>query len=133
MKLADIKRGEKHRPPPCEPFLHETLFRPLFHCFTEDLVRERTEVNLILSPLPNLCSASLYLDISYRVKPQLLENIGVHIIQKCGLRVQKQVVKEVQMLVQHMGATLVHWISTDALVRWCNAAATLFSSVKDRN
>ena len=31
MKLADIKRGEKHRPPPCEPFLHETLFRPLFH------------------------------------------------------------------------------------------------------
>ena len=98
--------------------------KPCFdHCFTEDLVRERTEVNLILSPLPNFCFASLYLDTSYGVKPQLLENIGVHIIQKCGLRVQKQVVKEVQMLVQHTGATLVHWISTDALVQHCGTVA----------
>ena len=131
MKLADIKRGEKHRPPPCEPFLHETLFRPLFH---RGFGQRTYKSGFDIVPLPNFCSASLYLDISYRVKPQLLENIGVHIIQKCGLRVQKQVVKEVQMLVQHMGATLVHWISTDALVQhWCSAAATLFSSVKDRN
>ena len=132
MKLADIKRGEKHRPPPCEPFLHETLFRPRFHCFTEDLVRERTEVDLILSPLPNLF---IFRHQLQGKTTTFGEHWGTYytLIQKCGLRVQKQVVKEVQMLVQHMGATLVHWISTDALVRWCNAAATLFSSVKDRN
>ena len=72
----------------------------LFHCFTVPLFRRgfgQRVYRLIFSPLPNFCSASLYLDISYRVKPQLLENNwGTYIlyVQKCGLRVQKQVVKK---------------------------------------